>query len=417
MLCPVDSKTLGPPRASRAGAAYSKKGRDGSSAIMKLLEYKAKEIMEKFDIPTMKGVVIDNLEGIPEKIKAADLSYPVVIKAQVQIGGRGKAGGVKFADDASAAAALCKEMLYMDIRGLQANELMIVEKANPVKEWYVSIMLDRLSKSPLLIFSPMGGVDIEETARTNPDKIAKVPMDPFRGVQNYTIDYAMDVTGADKKYKDQLKDIVEKLLKAFYEYNTMLIEINPLVIDASDKLIALDGKIEVDDNALFRLSDMVEFRDKLQDDARVIEARKSDFHFVPIEEDGTIGVMSNGSGMLMSCIDLISKKGMKVGAALDLGGGATAERIKTAVKIVLSGEKINEVFICIFGGITRCDEVAKGAILALEEAPTGKQVVLRMEGTNKDAAQEIVMKASHGIKSAGSLLEAVDVLWDMQEEA
>lgn len=382
---------------------------------MKLLEYKAKEIMEKFDIPTMKGVVIDSADGIPEKIKEADLAYPVVVKVQVQIGGRGKAGGVQFAQDAQEATGLCEKMLGMDIRGFAANELMIVEKANPVKEWYVSIMLDRLSKSPLLIFSPVGGMDIEETARTNPDKIAKVPMDPFRGVQDYTIDYAMDVTGADKAYKGQLKNIVEKLLKAFYAYNTMLIEINPLVIDESGKLIALDGKIEVDDNALFRLPDMVEFRERLQDDARVIEARQSDFHFVPIEEDGTVGVMSNGSGMLMSCIDLISKKGMKVGAALDLGGGATAERIKTAVKIVLSGSSINEVFICIFGGITRCDEVAKGAIMALEEAPTGKRVVLRMEGTNKDEAIKIVGSARREITMAGSLLEAVDVLWEMQE--
>lgn len=384
---------------------------------MKLLEYQAKAIMEKFDIPTMKGVVIDNLEGIPEKIEAANLSYPVVIKAQVQIGGRGKAGGVKFADDAQQAAELCEKMLYMDIRGLKANELMIVEKASPVKEWYVSIMLDRLSKSPLLIFSPMGGMDIEETARTNPDKIAKVPMDPFRGVQNYTIDYAMDKTGADKQYKDQLKSIVEKLLVAFYAYNTMLIEINPLVVDASDQLIALDGKIEIDDSALYKLPDVVEYRDKMQDDQRVIDARGYGLHFVPVEEEGTIGVMSNGSGMLMSCIDLISKKGMTVGAALDLGGGATAEKIKKAVQIMMSGDKIDKVFICIFGGITRCDEVAKGAIMALEEEKGNKKVVLRMEGTNREQAAEIIASSDLPIEKADTLLHAVDVLWNMEKEA
>ncbi|MEI6100562.1 MAG: ATP-grasp domain-containing protein [Eubacteriales bacterium] len=384
---------------------------------MKLLEYKAKEIMEQFGIPTMKGVVIDSLTGIPEKIKDANLKYPVVIKAQVQIGGRGKAGGIQFAANAQEATDLCKKMLHMDIRGLKANQLMIVEKANPIAEWYISILLDRLSKSPLLIFSPVGGMDIEETARLTPEKIAKVAMDPFRGVQDYTIDYAMDVTGADKQYRGALKDIATKLLKTFYANYTMLIEINPLVIDECGALIALDGKVEIDDNALFKLPDIVEFRSKLQEDARVVAARDVNFHFVPIEEDGSIGVMSNGSGMLMSCIDLISKKGMKVGAALDLGGGATAERIKQAVEIVLSDERIHTVFICVFGGITRCDEVAKGACLAMAEQPENKKVILRIEGTNKEQAGEIVRASCLPIQMADGIPQSVELLWKMQKEA
>ena len=383
---------------------------------MKLLEYQAKEIMEKFGIPTMKGVVLDDLQGVAEKLEAADLKYPVVVKAQVQIGGRGKAGGVKFANDAKEAADLCAKMLHMDIRGFKAEQLMIVERANPVAEWYVSIMLDRLSKSPLLIFSPVGGMDIEETARTNPDKIAKIPVDPFRGVQNYTIDYAMDKTGADKTYKYALKDIAGKLLKTFYAYYTMLIEINPLAIDQTGELIALDGKIEIDDNALFKLPDIVTFRDKLQEDPKVKSARGLNFHYVPMEKDGDIGVMSNGSGMLMSCIDLISKKGMKVGAALDLGGGATADRIKQAVEIVLSDERIDTALICVFGGITRCDEVAQGACLAMKDLKGNKRVVLRMEGTNKDAALKIVTDSGLPIQTVNGVPQAVKALWDMQRE-
>jgi succinyl-CoA synthetase beta subunit len=381
---------------------------------MKLLEYQAKAVMEQFDIPAMKGLVIGSAGGVSQKIRDAGLSYPVVIKAQVQIGGRGKAGGVKTAENAAEAEELSGRMLGMDIRGLQARELLIVEKANPAKEWYVSIMLDRLSKSPLLIFSPMGGMEIEETARTNPDKIAKVPIDPLRGVQNYTIEYAMDKTGADKKYREALKDIVQKLFAMFFKYYAMLVEINPLAVDKSGALIALDGKVEIDDNALSVLPDILAFRDRLQEDPQVIEARKVNFHFVPMEDDGTIGVMSNGSGMLMSCIDLISQKGMKVHAALDLGGGATAERIAEAVKIMMARRNISMIFICIFGGITRCDEVAKGACAVMAQAEPGKHLILRMEGTNKEEAARIVAGSGLPIVTAEGIpgaVEAIEKLW------
>jgi succinyl-CoA synthetase beta subunit len=381
---------------------------------MKLLEYQAKAVMEQFDIPTMKGLVIDSAGGISQKIKDAGLSYPVVIKAQVQIGGRGKAGGVKTAENAAETEELSGRMLGMNIRGLQARELLIVEKANPAKEWYVSIMLDRLSKSPLLIFSPMGGMEIEETARTNPDKIAKVPIDPLRGVQNYTIEYVMDKTGTDKKYREALKDIVQKLFAMFFKYYAMLVEINPLAVSESGTLVALDGKVEIDDNALPMLPDILAFRDRLQEDPQVIEARKVNFHFVPMEDDGTIGVMSNGSGMLMSCIDLISQKGMKVHAALDLGGGATAERIAEAVKIMMARRNISMIFICIFGGITRCDEVAKGTCTAMAQAGPGRHLILRMEGTNKEEAARIVAGSGLPIVTAEGIpgaVEAIEKLW------
>ena len=217
---------------------------------MDLLEYKAQEIFAKYDVPIMKNTVIDSAEGIAEKIVEANLSYPVVVKAQVQIGGRGKAGGIKFADTPEEASDRAKEILYMNIRGHIAKQLMIVEKANPVDEWYLSIMLDRLTKSPLLIFSPVGGMDIEQVAKEQPDKIAKIPIDIFTGVKDYVIEYAMDKTGADKKFKDQLKAMVEKLYKAFFEYHCMLIEINPVGVNADDTLIALDGKVSIDDSAL-----------------------------------------------------------------------------------------------------------------------------------------------------------------------
>jgi succinyl-CoA synthetase beta subunit len=383
---------------------------------MKLLEYQAKAIMEKFGIRTMKGAVIEEAGCAERAVKETGLSYPVVLKAQVQTGGRGKAGGVRIAENVVEMESLCNQMLGMDIRGLKTNQLMITEKADPVTEWYLAVLLDRFSKAPVLIFSPFGGVDIEETARTNPDKIARLPLDPFRGVEDYAVEYVLDKTGAGKQYKAALKDIMRKLFAMFFQYHTILAEINPLMadnkIDKNGSLIALDSKIEIDDNALPFLPDVLSYQEKLQEDPRIIEARKVNFHFVPMDEEGSIGVMSNGSGMLMSCIDLISQKGMKVHAALDLGGGATAERIARAVQIMLSRPKIDTVFVCIFGGITRCDEVAKGACMAMENIKdSGKKLVLRIEGTNKEQAARIVADSELPIIVAEGIPLAVEAIY------
>ncbi len=377
---------------------------------MKLLEYKAKDLFEQFDIPTMNGVVVDSLEGLEKQIEDGGLTYPVVIKAQVQVGGRGKAGGIKFANDIEEAKELSRQLLFSDLKGFKVNQLLIVEKASPEKEWYLSVMMDRLSKMPLIIFSAEGGVDIEEVAKTAPEKIVKVNINPYYGVQDYTISYIIDKSGLDKAYAPQLKDIITKLYTVLDEYSCLLAEINPLVLDKSGEIIALDGKVDIDDSALSRLPDMLEFRETLQDDPLVIEARSFKFLYIPMEEEGNIAVMSNGSGMLMSCIDLISKRGMKVGAALDLGGGATADRIKDAVRIVLSNTKINTLFISIFGGITRCDEVAKGVKLALENQQETKTVVIRMEGTNKEQGIEIVTAIGDNVVTVGSIPDGVAAL-------
>jgi succinyl-CoA synthetase beta subunit len=237
-------------------------------------------------------------------------------------------------------------------------------------------------------------------------------------VQNYTIDYAMDKTGADKTYKAALTEIVKKLYELFFGYYTMLVEINPLVVDASGVLIALDGKVEIDDNALPALPDMISWRDKLLEDSAVIEARKVNYHLVPMDEKGGIGVMSNGSGMLMSCIDLMSKKGMTVGAALDLGGGATADRIAEAVRVMLSIQRIDTVFICIFGGITRCDEVAKGACIAMRKTEAAsKKLILRMEGTNKEDAAKIIADSGLPIIVAEGIPKSVEAIHNLYKGA
>jgi len=373
---------------------------------MKLLEYMAKDIFREHGIAVKNDVVVDSCERVREKIKEAGLKYPVVIKAQVQSGGRGKAGGVKFADNGEEAETAVRAMLGMDILEDTARELLLVEKAEIVAEWYLSIITDRQSRGPLLIFSPLGGVDIEEAARVYPDKIAKVPLDPFSGVRDYAITYALDRTGTDSSMHARLKEVAEKLYRAFFAYSCLLIEINPLAVTPSGELVAIDGKAEIDDSALYRLPKLLSFRDNREKDPLVAEARRFQLHFVRMDADGAVGVISNGSGMLMSSIDMLAKKGIKTGAAIDLGGGATAERIREAVRIIFCVEKASALLLSIFGGITRCDEVASGVRMALTGIPSGKKIVIRMEGTNREEGLAILAGTPAII--ANSLSEAVD---------
>ena len=375
---------------------------------MDLMEYKAKELYDRYEIPTMKGIVIDNLDDL--KSESSSLSYPVVIKAQVQVGGRGKAGGIKFAEDLEELKAASASILGMNIKGHIVQKLLIVEKLDVSQEWYVCIMLDRLTKGPMVIFSPVGGMDIEDTARTSPEKVLKAAIDPLLGVNDYLPRYLLSKSGCDMTYFDQLFALLKKLYRMFCEYDCTLVEINPLVISKDDTLVALDGKVTVDDSALMRQPDILAFRDSLPDDELILEARKFRFLYIPCEEDGNVAVMSNGSGMIMSCIDLISKQGMKVGAALDLGGGATADRIKEAIRIVLSNPKIKTLFINIFGGITRCDEVAVGVKLAVEALTEPKLILVRFEGTNKEKGMEILQAIQGNVIAVNGLREGVQEL-------
>ncbi len=375
---------------------------------MDLMEYKAKELYEQYEIPTMRGIVIDQLEDL--EAKASCLNYPVVAKAQVQVGGRGKAGGIKFAENLEELKTASKSILGMDIKGHIVQKLLIVEKLEVKQEWYLSIMLDRLSKGPIVIFSPIGGMDIEETARTSPDKVLKAAIDPLVGVRDYLPRYLLSKAGCDPQYFDQLFDLLLKLYRMFCEYDCTLVEINPLVISHDNKLVALDGKVSVDDSALIRQPDILAFRDSLPDDELILEARKFRFLYIPCESDGNIAVMSNGSGMIMSCIDRISEKGMKVGAALDLGGGATADRIKEAIRIILSNKQIKALFINIFGGITRCDEVAGGVKSAVAQLTEQKLIIVRFEGTNKDKGMAILSSIQGSVIAVNGLREGVQEL-------
>jgi succinyl-CoA synthetase beta subunit len=375
---------------------------------LKLLEYQAKEIFEKYGLSTPKGTVIDSKEDVAAKIAQAGLSYPVVIKAQVQVGGRGKAGGVKFADSGEEAQSIVDTLLFSDLKGLKVNKLLVVEKADVAKEWYLSILLDRKTNGPVVIFSAAGGMEIEETAKTNPDAIVNVPVNPLTGITAYFVNYVCSKSGVGMEYTKVLGELLTKLYKMFIEHSCMLAEINPVSVTSAGELVAIDGKVTVDDSALYRLPDVLAYRDAIEEPPLVVEARSFRFLYIPVST-GRVAVMSNGSGMLMSMIDLLSKKGVTVACALDLGGGATRDRIKEAVRIELSTPGVDTIFICIFGGITRCDEVADGVRMALENESSDKTVIIRMEGTNKDAGMEIV-NSTKGAISVGGIVEGVETV-------
>ena len=294
---------------------------------MKLMEYQAKLLFKKYGLPIKHGCVIDRAEELSTALEENNVSYPLVVKAQIQSGHRGQAGGIQFAHNYEEAKKHVDNLLGKTLLGLKVNKLYLVEMADYKIEWYLSIMLDRLTKQPIIIFSADGGMEIEETAKQNPDAIKKIVIDPMIGVEDYMARYLLSSTKQSLTYVKQLDALLKKLYRCFMEYDCMLTEINPLVVDNDDMLLALDGKVDIDDSALYRLPDVVAWRDELPEEPLVKEAREYNFLYIPVEEGGSIAVCSNGSGMLMSCIDMITKNGMKVAAVLDLGGGATAERI------------------------------------------------------------------------------------------
>ena len=383
---------------------------------MKLMEYQAKLLFKQFGLPIKHGCVIDKKEDLERAMAEENVSFPVVVKAQIQSGHRGQAGGIQFAKNMDEARAHVDKLLGKELLGLMVNKLYLVEMADFKIEWYLSIMLDRLTKQPIIIFSAEGGMEIEETAKQKPEAIKKVVIDPMIGVQDYIARYLLSSTHQDLMYVKQLDALLKKLYKCFMDYDCMLTEINPLVVQEDDTLLALDGKVDIDDSALYRLPDVTAWREELPEEDLVKEAREFNFLYIPCEPGGSIAVCSNGSGMLMSCIDMITKNGMKVAAVLDLGGGATKERIAEAMRILFSTTGVKAVLINIFGGITRCDEVAGGVKLAMEHhSLDGKLIVVRMEGTNKDKGIEIIEGLHSDVVRTEGLRESIAALLERRD--
>jgi succinyl-CoA synthetase beta subunit len=357
---------------------------------MKLHEYQSKTIFSKYGIPIPKGRVAAT--AAEAKHIAEELGGRVVIKSQVLVGGRGKAGGVKVARNADEAEQFAQQVLTMQIKGLPVRKVLVDEAAAIDTEIYFSITNDRAAKKPVMIASAAGGVDIEEVAATTPEKIIKVHIDPLLGLRDYQArDIAASIDMPRELWRDFSK-IAAGLWQAYLETDATLAEINPLVITKDKRLVALDGKMMIDDNSLFRHSKLAEIRDIDEEAPAETEARRHGLSYIKL--DGNIGCMVNGAGLAMTSMDIVKLFGGEPANFLDIGGGAGAEKVAAAMRIIVSDPNVRAVLINIFGGITRCDEVARGILTAMDEVKPKVPMVVRLVGTNAEEGRKLLENAN-----------------------
>ncbi|XAT64864.1 ADP-forming succinate--CoA ligase subunit beta [Geoglobus acetivorans] len=349
-------------------------------------EYQAKQIFRQHGIPTARG----ELALTPEQVKeiAEKLGGKVVLKSQVLVGGRGKAGGIKLANSPDEACELAKQMFGMVIKGHKVEKLYVEEQLEIAREMYVGFTIDRASKGFALIVSSVGGMDIEEIAEKHPDRIARVTVDPIYGLWDYQIREVLYRSSMPKEYQKEVTRIIKILYSILVHNEAELTEINPLVVTKDGKIIAADARLNIDDNALYRHPDLRELKDYTEVDQTERIAEEKGLNFVKL--DGNIGVIANGAGMSMATMDLIYLEGGKPANFLDVGGGASSEVVKEAVSIILMDENMKVIFMNIFGGITRCDEVARGLITAFSEMEIPVPVVLRLAGTNEEEGRKLI---------------------------
>lgn len=367
---------------------------------MKLHEYQSKQIFSRNGIPIPRGRVAATAEEA--KLIAQELGSRVVIKSQVLVGGRGKAGGILLAKNHIEAGEFAARILSMEIKGLPIRKVLVDEAASIENEIYLGLTNDRAKRMPVMMASAAGGVEIEEVARMTPEKIFKVHIDPLLGLRDYQ---ARDIAGGIDLPREHWRffgQIANGLWKAYIDCDATLAEINPLVITSDNRLLAVDGKIVLDDNALFRHPDLAELRDLDVEDPSEIEARKYGLAYIKL--DGDIGCMVNGAGLAMTTMDILNLYGGSAANFLDIGGGASSERVTAALKIILSDPSVKAVLFNIFGGITRGDEVAHGILTALREIGTNVPMVIRLVGTKADEGLKILADAQ--MITAESLVDA-----------
>lgn len=357
---------------------------------MKLHEYQSKNIFSKYGIPIPKGRVATTAQEA--KQIAEELGGRVVVKSQVLVGGRGKAGGVKLAKNPAETEQLAEQILALEIKGLPVRKVLIDEASAIDQEIYFAITNDRAAKKPVMIASAAGGIDIEEVAAKEPEKIIKIHIDPLLGLREYQArDVAVGIDLPREYWKDFTK-IAMALWNVYKETDATLAEINPLVITKEKKLLALDGKMMIDDNALFRQPELAEMRDTDEEVPAEIEARKYGLSYIKL--DGNIGCMVNGAGLAMTSMDVIKLFGGEPANFLDVGGGADAKKVAAAMRIILTDKNVEAVLFNIFGGITRCDEVAKGILVAMDEVKPKVPMVVRLVGTNAEEGRKLLENAN-----------------------
>ena len=357
---------------------------------MKIHEYQAKEIFSRYLIPVTNEVVCYTVE---EAVAAADkLGLPVVVKAQVLAGGRGKAGGVKLARTKQDVPEMAGKILGMDIKGYTVEKILIAQGVKFSSEFYVGLTIDRNSKSVIFMASSEGGVEIEEVAKDNPDAIHKFVIDPDLGMTPFLARKIAFALFSDFNLVKQGADLFQKLYRIFMDTDSSLVEINPLVITEEGKLLALDGKMNFDDNALFRQSAIEALNEPTEDELKEIDAKEKGLTYIRL--DGSIGCMVNGAGLAMATLDLIKYFGGEPANFLDIGGSSNPQKVIDAMNLILSDKNVKVIMINIFGGITRCDDVARGLIIALDKIKVEVPIVVRLSGTNSKEGLEILKEAN-----------------------
>ena len=381
---------------------------------MDLFEYQARDIFEKHQVPVLKGLTADTPE---QAQKAAELiGGTVVVKAQVKIGGRGKAGGVKVAHSPEEAKQAAEKILGLDIKGHIVKRVMIAEGAKIAKEFYFSVLLDRSNRTFLALCSVEGGMDIEQLAEERPEALAKVPIDAVKGIDLAKALEIAKLGGFDDQLAAKVAPVFVKLYEVFKKEDTTLVEVNPLVLSEDGQIIALDGKVTLDDNAEFRHEREQMERDEL--DPLEAKAKQMDLNYVKL--DGEVGIIGNGAGLVMSTLDVVAYAGARHGGVkpanfLDIGGGASAEVMAAGLDVILNDPQVKSVFVNVFGGITACDAVANGIVGALEKlgSKASKPLVVRLDGNNVNEGRKILADANHPLVT---VVETMDEAADKAAE-
>lgn len=374
---------------------------------MDLLEYQGKQLFARHGLRVSDGEAVTTVDAAVAT--ANRVGYPVVVKAQVLIGGRGKAGGVKLADDETQAREHARNILGMDIKGHTVRTLWIEHASDIATEYYASVLLDRSAKQPLVIFSVEGGVEIEQVAETHPEKLIRRHVDALKGLSRQEAVEIATEGGADEDVIDGVADALTALYEVWTKEDALLAEINPLIVTPQREVKALDAKVTLDGNALYRHADNQGLSDRENEDP--IERRASEQGVQYVALDGDIGILGNGAGLVMSTLDVVAGAGGRPANFLDAGGGSDAGKVKQAVELILSNEAVGAVLFNIFGGITRCDEVAKGLIAAFAEIKPTVPFVVRLDGTNDVQGRELLQQASlPNVHAAKTMDEAAEMV-------
>jgi len=367
---------------------------------MKIHEYQAKQIFAKYGIPLPAG----EMATTPEEAReiATRIGKPVMVKAQVHVGGRGKAGGIKKADNPDEAFEMASQILGMEIKGLPVKKILVTECKDIASEAYLGVIVDRKSKKPVIMVSAAGGIDIEEVARETPEKIFKLEVDPLLGLQYFQARNLAYLLYSDRKIANKTCPVILKLYSAFTENDCSLAEINPFITTPDGEVRALDAKINIDDSGLARHPEIEAMRDLDAEEKAEIEAREKELSFVKL--DGNIGCIVNGAGLAMATMDLVKRFGAEPANFLDIGGSSNPEKVVSAMNIILRDPNVKAILFNIFGGITRCDDVANGIVYAVKQLKPRVPIVVRLTGTNEAKARKILEEIN---LSATSSMEEV----------